>query len=79
MDKRRYVSRSPRNPKTIHSMEDDCCGKPAMDGFTVRHREGLKPPRDRYYERPHLPKGLMDESEASWGGRGLSISIYNED
>jgi hypothetical protein len=77
MDKRRYVSRNPRNPKTIHSMEKDCCGKPALDGFTVLSREDMKPRRDRYFERPALGRGLMDESEASF--RSSFPSIYDED
>lgn len=77
MDKRRYVSRNPRNPKTIHTMEDSCCGKPALDGFTVLSREGTKPKRNRYFESPDLGRGLMDESEASF--RSSFPTIYDED
>ena len=76
MDKRRLVSRDPRNPKTIHKMADDCCGNPALDGFTVRDRQGYRIRRDRYFEQPEMGRGLMDETEAKFGA---FPSIYNED
>jgi len=77
MDKRRYVARNPRNPKTVNTAEDECCGNIAKDGFSVLSREGMKPPRDRYFERPALGRGLMDENEASF--RSSYPSIYDED
>lgn len=70
MDKRRYKSRSPRNPRDPITMDGDCCGKPAIDGFVSRHREPLNRDdirRQRFgYSNEGVAGSLMDESEARY-------------
>lgn len=67
MDKRRYVSRNPRNPRSPMSMEDEVSGNPAVDGFTVRHRQPLKRDsfaKDSRYSEHYAAGGLLTEGEA---------------
>lgn len=73
MDKRRYKSRSPRNPRTPAGMDADVTGNPALDGFTTLRREPLKRTPDRHMETGYVSGNLMDESEARFR------DIYGED
>lgn len=73
MDKRRYKSRSPRNPREPKGMDGDTTGNPALDGFTVLRREPLKRTCDRYGETGFKSGSLMDEQEARFR------DIYGED
>lgn len=76
MDKRRYVSRHPRNPKSPIGMESAETGDPAVDGYTVRERQPLK--RDRFgrdglYGEHCAAESLMDEQEA------MMRDLYGDD
>lgn len=67
MDKRRYKSRSPRNPKSPMGMEEDTTGNPAVDGFVSRHRKS--PDRDAFardsrYGEHYAADSLLTEGEA---------------
>lgn len=73
MDKRRYKSRSPRNPREVMGMDADTSGNPALDGFTVRRREPMKRVCDRYSETGFKSDNLMDERESRF------MDIYGED
>lgn len=74
MDKRRYVSRDPRNPRTPEGMGKEESGNAAADGYTVRHRQPLKRDRsDRFAyggEGSFHSAGLKDEDEARWSDFG---------
>lgn len=67
MDKRRYVSKSPRNPRTPVSIATDETGNAAVDGYSVRNRKPLdraEYARDGRYSEDYSCGGLMDETEA---------------
>lgn len=66
MDKRRYVSRDPRNPRMPESMAADETGNAAVDGYTIRSREPLKGrSRPRYSDYDCVAPSLKDENEVS--------------
>ncbi|MBT1154370.1 hypothetical protein J1C56_02065 [Aminobacter anthyllidis] len=68
MDKRRYVSKSPRNPRTPVSIAADETGNAASDGYTARYRKSLDhSPSSGRYSEDFACGGLMDENEARWG------------
>lgn len=71
-DKRRFKSRSPRNPRSPMGMEEEMSGNPAVDGFVLRHREPLK--REPFApRREHVAPSLMDEHDA------MIRDIYGDD
>jgi hypothetical protein len=77
-DKRRYRSKSPRNPKSPKGMEEEMSGNPALDGFTVRHRQPLKRDpfamhQDSRHSEHYAAGSMMDEHEARFS------EIYGDD
>lgn len=72
MDKRRYCSRNPRNPRTPKGMAAEETGNAAADGYTVRHREPLdaafRRRRDSLHSEDYAAGSLMDENEKRWSG-----------
>ena len=72
MDKRRYVSRNPRNPRTPKGMAAEETGNAAADGYTVRHREPLdtasRRARNSCHREEYAAGSVMDENEARWSG-----------
>ena len=72
MDKRRYVSRNPRNPREPIGIASQESGDVLKDGYTVRHRKPLDR-RARYsglYGDSNVSDSLMDENEAAYGPIG---------
>lgn len=69
MDKRRYVERSPHNPRVPKTIEADETGNAAKDGYSVRSREPLNPRKSPYAwgaDRYTVAPSLKDEDEAGF-------------